>query len=112
MLRVKHNQSPASQLLVEAEHKSELPLISGSQSVISTQKATAKPKSFSFMPSATSDTEPLRLETKVLICVPKKGLRAAHSSRLAPLNLCERLYQIPRAPLGKGNLRTLRSKTS
>ena len=28
MLRVKHNQSPASQLLVEAEHKSELPLIS------------------------------------------------------------------------------------
>ena len=28
MLRIKHNQSPASQLLVEAEHKSELPLIS------------------------------------------------------------------------------------
>jgi hypothetical protein len=28
MLRVKHKQSPASQLLVEAEHKSELPLIS------------------------------------------------------------------------------------
>ena len=28
MLRIKHNQSHASQLLVEAEHKSELPLIS------------------------------------------------------------------------------------
>ena len=28
MLRIKHNQSPASQLLVEAKHKSELPLIS------------------------------------------------------------------------------------
>ena len=28
MLRIKHNQSPASQLLVDAEHKSELPLIS------------------------------------------------------------------------------------
>ena len=28
MLRIKHNQSPASQLLVEAEHKSELILIS------------------------------------------------------------------------------------
>ncbi len=28
MLRIKHNQSPASQLLVEAEYKSELPLIS------------------------------------------------------------------------------------
>ena len=28
MLRIKLNQSPASQLLVEAEHKSELPLIS------------------------------------------------------------------------------------
>ena len=28
MLRIKHNQSPASQLLVEVEHKSELPLIS------------------------------------------------------------------------------------
>ena len=28
MLRIKHNQSPGSQLLVEAEHKSELPLIS------------------------------------------------------------------------------------
>jgi hypothetical protein len=28
MLRIKHNQSPASQLLVEAQHKSELPLIS------------------------------------------------------------------------------------
>ena len=28
MLRIKHNQSPASQLLVEAEHKSVLPLIS------------------------------------------------------------------------------------
>ena len=28
MPRIKHNQSPASQLLVEAEHKSELPLIS------------------------------------------------------------------------------------
>jgi FkbM family methyltransferase len=28
MLRIKRNQSPASQLLVEAEHKSELPLIS------------------------------------------------------------------------------------
>ena len=28
MLRIKHNQSPASQLLVEAEHKSDLPLIS------------------------------------------------------------------------------------
>ena len=26
MLRIKHNQSPASQLLVEAEHRSELPL--------------------------------------------------------------------------------------
>ena len=29
MLRIKHNQSPASRLLVEAERKSELPLISG-----------------------------------------------------------------------------------
>ena len=28
MLRIKHNQSPTSQLLVEAQHKSELPLIS------------------------------------------------------------------------------------
>ena len=28
MLRIKHNQSPASELLVEAEYKSELPLIS------------------------------------------------------------------------------------
>jgi len=28
MLRIKHNQSPASQLLVEAEYKSDLPLIS------------------------------------------------------------------------------------
>ena len=28
LLRIKHNQSPASQLLVEAEHKSELPLTS------------------------------------------------------------------------------------
>ena len=53
MLRIKHNQSPASRLLVEAEHKSELPLISEILECYLDTKGHGKAELFLSMPSAT-----------------------------------------------------------
>ena len=104
MLRIKHNQSPASQLLVEAEHKSELPLISEILERYLDTKGHGKAELFFVHAKRNIGHEPLRLEIKVLICTPRRGLRAAHSSRLAPaqLNLRTSLSNSQSARLGNG----------
>ena len=72
MLRIKHNQSPASQLLVEAEYKSELPLISEILERYLDTKGHGKLSFSLFTPSATLATSSLLSATRVLISIRRQ----------------------------------------